>query len=348
MKYFYEKLGERNLIIVHHNDMDGFCSASIINGKLQNFKLSSNYTVEYIPRNYNHEWDIERFRDHDVVIVDISFNKQTIGILMEICKIAHEVRWVDHHVSSKDVISSKVFATELNKFENLQYIVNINLCATLLMEAINGIDMFMDLTFENLENVYREYNSNVLSGISTKSTSTNPVTITCGKRARLIDSWDRFVWKKENNMDAVYLNSAFYALDHRISTRDNDDNFFAHINGNIDYLLYIGKTVFNAKEAEVIRALNSGYIFKIMDGKYDALVVNAAGINPNVTKIDRFRKYNCDVIIIWRYAHNTHNFIYTVYTREGVNAVEVAQYFEPSGGGHIGASGFVSDKMLFT
>ena len=85
-----------------------------------------------------------------------------------------------------------------------------------------------------------------------------------------------------------------------------------------------------------------------MDGKYDALVVNVAGINPNVTKIDRFRKYNCDVIIIWRYAHNTHNFIYSIYTREGVNAVEVAQYFEPSGGGHIGASGFVSDKMLFT
>ena len=347
MKYFYEKLGERNLIIVHHNDMDGYLSASMVTScRKQRFYSCS---IDYIPRNYNHKWDIERFRDRDVVIVDISFTKQTIGTLMEICKIAHEVRWIDHHESSKDVVSNNNFAAELDRFENLQYAVNTNLCATLLMEVINGIETEESLTFENLENVYREHNLNTISGVSIREISGSVTySIVCGERARLVDSWDRFVWKKEDNMDAVYLNSAFYALDHRIATRANNDNFFAHINDDMGYLLSIGKTVFNAKEADVVRALNSGYIFKIMDGKYDALVVNAAGINPNVTKIDRFRKYNCDVIIIWRYAHNTHNFIYSVYTREGVNAVEVAQYFEPSGGGHIGASGFVSDKMLFT
>lgn len=138
MKYFYEKLGERNLIIVHHNDMDGYLSAAMVTScRKQRFYSCS---IDYIPRNYNHKWDIERFRDRDVVIVDISFTKQTIGTLMEICKIAHEVRWIDHHESSKDVVSNNNFAAELDRFENLQYAVNTNLCATLLMEVINGIE----------------------------------------------------------------------------------------------------------------------------------------------------------------------------------------------------------------
>jgi uncharacterized protein len=93
---------------IHHNDLDGRCSAAIVNrmAKLKAFMMSpcSNQGVSIAFQQMDYKdavsgpW-VEELRDEDVIIVDFSFKPD---LMAEIISIAKSVTWIDHHVTAKE------------------------------------------------------------------------------------------------------------------------------------------------------------------------------------------------------------------------------------------------------
>ena len=79
----------RNMIIYHHDDLDGITAAAIIYNEFK--------TGVYIPVNYGDMWNPEDVKDAVVYVVDFSF--PDMYALKNAC---HTLVWVDHHKSAMD------------------------------------------------------------------------------------------------------------------------------------------------------------------------------------------------------------------------------------------------------
>ena len=72
--------------VYHRADFDGKCSAAIVLRKFPDAVL--------VPYNYGDEFDIERYRDHQVIMVDCSL--QPFSQMVELAAIC-DLTWIDHH-----------------------------------------------------------------------------------------------------------------------------------------------------------------------------------------------------------------------------------------------------------
>lgn len=78
-----------NIIVYHHNDLDGIASAAIIYNIVD--------TGKYIPTNYGDIWNHKDVKDAVVYVVDFSF--PDMYALKDACK---ELIWIDHHKSAME------------------------------------------------------------------------------------------------------------------------------------------------------------------------------------------------------------------------------------------------------
>lgn len=82
------------MICIHHNDLDGKCSAAIVE------RFNFGHPITYIETDYkNPPPPKEVISGQDVVIVDFSYKPAEME---EIIKHAMSVTWIDHHATAKD------------------------------------------------------------------------------------------------------------------------------------------------------------------------------------------------------------------------------------------------------
>lgn len=71
-------------------------------------------------------------------------------------------------------------------------------------------------------------------------------------------------------------------------------------------------------------------------------------LNTPIASSQAFSEYYHDYNFAIRYSFNGNNYNYSVYSSlDDIDCAEIAKYFNPKGGGHKGAAGFTSDKLLF-
>lgn len=94
-------------ICFYHDDLDGKCSAAIVNKYVQNCEF---YKVQY--NEYEFEQILEKATGQDVYLVDFSFLFHEMEKLLEITKKYNtKFIWIDHHVTAKEKLK-KFFDTE--------------------------------------------------------------------------------------------------------------------------------------------------------------------------------------------------------------------------------------------
>lgn len=97
------------MICIHHNDLDGRCSAAIVK-----YRFSPRYVITFIEMDYSYELDLSKIKkDEYVYIVDFSLKPDVIEKLLAITK---KVVWIDHHVTAKEYPYQ--FLDGLRDFEN--------------------------------------------------------------------------------------------------------------------------------------------------------------------------------------------------------------------------------------
>lgn len=87
---------------------------------------------------------------------------------------------------------------------------------------------------------------------------------------------------------------------------------------------------------------SKGFIIKIND--HECIVLNTPEASSKAFG-DCMDDYNFAI----RFVFNGKNYEYSIYsTLEDIDCAKIAQFFNPKGGGHKGAAGFVSDKLIFS
>lgn len=82
-------------ICIHHNDLDGKCSAAIVNRKLK-----SSGPVTFFETDYKDDPpNLDMLVGASVIIVDFSYKPE---VMKRITERALSVTWVDHHATAKD------------------------------------------------------------------------------------------------------------------------------------------------------------------------------------------------------------------------------------------------------
>lgn len=80
----------KTICIYHSADLDGICSAAIVNKMVEN--------VEFIGWNYGKPIPWDQLKGNNVIMVDISF--QPFSKMLKLKKYAASLVWVDHHISA--------------------------------------------------------------------------------------------------------------------------------------------------------------------------------------------------------------------------------------------------------
>ena len=81
----------------HHNDLDGRCSAAIVN---RFAVLKDSEDSEYIEVEYSSNIDITKIKDNETIfIVDFSFKPE---IMKEVLLKTKDIVWIDHHKTTAD------------------------------------------------------------------------------------------------------------------------------------------------------------------------------------------------------------------------------------------------------
>ena len=126
---------ERKVLIIHHNDMDGKFSGALIYNYEKNKKnadwikcIEVDYTMNLV--NIIDE-DILTLEGLVVYFVDYSFSKkENTDIILSILDNNGRVVWIDHHVSSKNVLAS--LPDEICNDNRFKVIIDTKYCATVL------------------------------------------------------------------------------------------------------------------------------------------------------------------------------------------------------------------------
>jgi uncharacterized protein len=81
------------MICIHHNDLDGKCSAAIVK------RAHKDVPIKFIEIDYKDPCPFERCLNETVVIVDFSFKPDDMA---KIINFSSHVTWIDHHATAKD------------------------------------------------------------------------------------------------------------------------------------------------------------------------------------------------------------------------------------------------------
>lgn len=88
---------ERVLVLYHGDDLDGVCSAAIVN-RLYSSKMEG-YSVENRPISYDTDWiDPKSLEKYDTIfMVDFSFKEKTYQFFKKLVRMGKDCYWFDHH-----------------------------------------------------------------------------------------------------------------------------------------------------------------------------------------------------------------------------------------------------------
>ena len=305
----------------------------------------------FIEKDYNDPFARKDYANKVVYIVDLSFTKESIQTLFEICEQAGEVVWIDHHKSSIEAISDEDIHQRLNSYNNLKYFVNNDLCATVLCYLyFNGYleddawERDNACSTELMIHYNKNRNTIIIDGYITAQ-------IPLFKFYSLVDHYDR--WAFGDWEEPLLFNSG---------AQSRNTNIFAYFNKNDSQMSYNSRVWALIKSSTFIQSvINDGtvvenykkqsYAFQRKANAYEgtidghkALIMNAFGNSQCFgNEIN-----NYDLVCLWEYSGKHKKYTYSLYTaKEDVDCAKIASKYDPNGGGHKGASGFSSKELIF-
>lgn len=316
--------------IWHHGDTDG------INAGASIFHLINidGYTEKQCHRinNYAEILDLSIVKEDDLVFfVDYSFTN--INNINEVEKlidrlyntreeVSKHVFWFDHHGSSRkysneyplncttQIINTDVCGTVISFLVGSNFNLHNNDSIDSLLEAIEKTKIILEA---------KDYESY------------------CNEYILYVDSWD--CWKHNRIMD-----EEFNLGNMSMFQNPESEIFYQILMKNtagdriIEQCIEKGKIV-KAFQTAVNSAQLAEMSYEFTLGEYSCIMYNGRG--NSCTFGDLIDKYD----ICSMFYFDGENYLYSLYSKK-VNVAEIAEKF--GGGGHVGASGFQSKKLLFT
>jgi hypothetical protein len=354
------------MIVYHHNDMDGKSAGYLVHTMKP--KTIPDTPYSYVMMTYEDEFNKHTMRD-DVFIVDLSISEKTYPRLLEVCRTARTVTWIDHHESSVEVISKH--KDELQSIKNLTYFISKAACGAALTYAYFSIpqqdlkrirqtnfdeeyEISANYTHEHISNKYTGYINVMLTKRNKKDASD---AVWFDHKVKLpqwlfyvddFDCWklickdteyfkfgveteDSAVVKYNKNNDTKYFNTKFWNI-----FNDND--------AICNRFLTIGKSVSDFEHSENFRNLRHTFVWEYDGTQFICL---------NTTKKSSM-SFEClmtkyPAAIAFSYSGATGTWSYSVYADAATSKFNCQKFAEKfGGGGHIGAAGFVTKKLIFT
>lgn len=343
------------MIVYHHNDMDGKTAGWLVHSMKP--AGIEDHPSDYIMMDYHDKFDKHTPKD-DVFIVDISISHSTYDQLIEVCKTARTVTWIDHHESSLNVIEKH--KDELQAIKNLTYFVSKCACGAALVYSffkcpsteLQRIRAITDDEEYSIQAVYGPKGAiKVMASKLNKKDKADTVyyeyDIAIPLWLYFIDDYD--CWKKmDKRSDKFILGTEL--LDTSIYTSENGENLkfnnsvwdrITDVN-QIEDIYNRGDIVQSYIMKRYDRELENTFVWE-MDG-IKFICKNATGNSWNF--VDLLAKYG--QAILFKYNGSIGKWTYSVYVDENstVNAKEFAEKF--GGGGHVKAAGFSTKELIFT
>lgn len=317
--------------VYHHNDDDGKCAAAIIcQLEIQHNVLSSN--IICIEVDYTTKLNFDKINIGDTVyFVDYSFSSESnINKLISIVRKGIKTIWLDHHKTSIDI------EMDLPKDVRDSYyfirVLDTKYCGSLICYAYgcaNGIadNIELNTSYENSPNFIKYIDSYD----TWKHCMPNTLEFNCGMAFK-------------NNDIKEYFNEVFVGSGYSIFEPSNiDDNIFISNTIEKGTIAESYAKVINERDCNLL-----GYHCDIILNKrqYRCLVLNRKGGSQLFGK----RINGVDIAI--SFSFNGEKFVYSLFSEDkSVDCSEIAKllgkYTGLGGGGHRGAAGFQSNKLIF-
>lgn len=293
-------------LILYHNDNDGKLSAMLLYKAL--LKDCKEEDIELILCDYNLDRGLvpHIFEDTDVYIVDYSLEPQTFVLIREM---AHNVIWIDHHISAID---------KYEKYFGKEY-----------CDKIDGRRQIGIAACE-LTELYLKDEKNYMKFV-------------CSEVVKLVGDWDVFKLELTNSRK-FRLGSTLYNTD--IRTEDGKTFWLSCLDDKSDLLgivIYKGETLceFMDKHYAELCKYNSYSVLLVKYPTLKAVAINTAGINITGDVFNTIKdKY--DIGIIW-YKKGPYYAVELYSLSDNVNVAEIAVQY--NGGGHRGAAGCLLEKL---
>ena len=298
--------------IFHHNDHDGIAAAAII----YRYHINEKDYIKFYMVDYTMDLDLSIIDEGDIVyFVDYSFSKGVKDVLLLNTRCI-DVIWIDHHKTSVEIDNTlKLANIDIPGYRMEGY------CGATLTKAWFDLDG-TKLTKEAL----REYCDNM-------------------KMTELlyhIDRWDTF--KKPMLDETLYTHYGIQSSDPTDSIWDlliHDYADYPNYKSIFSNIINLGKSVYEYIVTDSIQYHMDmyGFVFYIDGHKCFAInrKCNSIEFGPLYEKYD----------IVCPFYYNGKRWTYSLYTR--LENIDVSKYCrELGGGGHPGAAGFTSDRLLIT
>ena len=364
------------LICYHHNDLDGKAAGALVHHMCPR-TLAVDTTDSYIMCDYNSKFDKHTIAD-DVFIVDLSFTEKTYQQLLDIIDTARTVTWIDHHQSSVDMIRKHF--EELQSKKNLLYLVDTTFCGavnvyiyfSMLKEHAKEVNHLCKINYEageRYEITVQSRRSYIRYGDKSEPLTDQPnVTLKKFNVKNKLDSssytvmvhipmWLAYVddydcWKKNYNNSNFFKLGAMLGCDVITPATPAEpaefntfwDNLINNPEGEylynqkiIDDGIIISKYL-EQQYADYRREL--GFEWTFNNTKFYCINASAdSTVFGNL--INRY-----DAVIMFKRKVGT--WVYSVYASEN-SSFDCRAFCERlGGGGHPKASGFSSEKFIFT
>ena len=351
------------LVCYHHDDLDGMSAAYCVHRyKPSQIEDSAN---NYFACSYEDKLDKHTKAD-DVFIVDISISEKTYPMFIEACRNARTVTWIDHHATSEEVISNHY--EELQGMKNLTYFVHNYGCGALLTYAYLHIPAS---EFLRIRKTDEEETYSIIFSHGTKEypEQKGVVTLTAIKKGKgnkgqtialdgltheiIVPDWLRYVddhdrWQKQYPETENFF---FGTAAEDISFTRNDEFTEQKVFGSfwMDNKFKDTKTLISngANISKYIHAMYTKELVDTFEYTIDGttfLCKNGRGNSYNFEKMIEYYP----AVILFHYAAEYGKWEYSVYSHEKsmFNCSEFCKKY--GGGGHFHASGFSTDKLIFT
>lgn len=327
----------------YHNDMDGKAAGYCVYKHLTDLGYKI-YPNSFQKHAHGDAWKTNFIdKNTTVFIVDLGFTGLTFHVLLNMCKLAKEVIWIDHHQSSIDLCDKK--SACLSTIDNLTIFVHNSACGALLAYAWAKTTPYNAWHFIGCGN-----NRKVMWNIKYLAVSTysqNAFTnIEIPLWLNLIDDYDRWCsrMKASNNfiLGCDTMNTAL------IIKEDNGIKFnlkFWESLSNPSVVTKITQKGYSIKEylnARYKRELVNAFEYTLADG---TVILCKNGSGNSWCFQDEVLHY--PAVCLFSFNGKNGLWIHSVYSHES-SKFDCAAFCEQyGGGGHKHAAGFQIKEPVF-
>lgn len=349
------------MVCYHHNDLDGKSAGYLVH-KMKPAGVID-YARDYHSTGYNDKFNKHTLKD-DVVIVDLSISEETYPMLLETCRTARTVTWIDHHKTSLEVIEKH--REELQSIRNLTYFVSSCASGAALtyiffslpkrdlqdIRSISDNEYYkIDAEFEFIPDEPISKITAILTRYQKNDESEAAVYTYKYKLPRWLAHVDDYdCWKKNySSTEAIFLGieSRFTGLtfgDGEENTFFND--FWEELDHNEEEVLELyytkGSAVKQYLTERYNRELSDSFEWTFKGTKF--LCKNGLGNSWNFG--EKIKEYAA--AILFHYAGSSGKWVYSVYKENPNSDFDCSEFCKQfGGGGHANAAGFSTDHLIF-